>query len=55
MHQAEQILKDRYRIIDILGQGGIATTYAAKDIETDMTVAIKVVAIPPCPSISIIR
>ncbi len=45
MHQAEQILNDRYQIIDILGQGGIATTYAAKDIETDVTVAIKVMSL----------
>jgi eukaryotic-like serine/threonine-protein kinase len=45
MHQAEQILNDRYQIIDILGQGGIATTYAAKDIETDITVAIKVMSL----------
>ena len=45
MHQAEQILNDRYQIINILGQGGIATTYAAKDIETDVTVAIKVMSL----------
>jgi eukaryotic-like serine/threonine-protein kinase len=45
MHQAEQILNHRYQIIDILGQGGIATTYAAKDLETDVTVAIKVMSL----------
>jgi eukaryotic-like serine/threonine-protein kinase len=45
MHQTEQILHDRYQILNILGQGGIATTYAAKDIETDETVAIKVMSL----------
>ncbi|WP_310427433.1 serine/threonine-protein kinase [Chamaesiphon sp. VAR_48_metabat_135_sub] len=42
MEQIGENLKDRYEIIDILGQGGIATTYAAKDLETDAIVAIKV-------------
>ena len=45
MQQTEQILYNRYQIINILGQGGIATTYAAKDIETDETVAIKVMSL----------
>ena len=45
MQQAEQVLNDRYQIINILGQGGIATTYAAKDLETDATVAIKVMSL----------
>ena len=45
MHQAAQVLNDRYQILDVLGQGGIATTYAAKDIETDDTVAIKVMSL----------
>ncbi|WP_310485374.1 serine/threonine-protein kinase [Chamaesiphon sp. VAR_48_metabat_403] len=45
MHQSEQVLNDRYQILHILGQGGIATTYAAKDIETDVTVAIKVMSL----------
>jgi eukaryotic-like serine/threonine-protein kinase len=45
MHQAEKILNDRYQIINILGQGGIATTYAAKDLETEATVAIKVMSL----------
>jgi eukaryotic-like serine/threonine-protein kinase len=45
MHQATQVLKDRYEILNILGQGGIATTYAAKDLENDETVAIKVMSL----------
>ncbi|WP_310489755.1 serine/threonine-protein kinase [Chamaesiphon sp. VAR_69_metabat_338] len=45
MQQTERVLNDRYQIINILGQGGIATTYAAKDLETDETVAIKVMSL----------
>uniref|UniRef100_UPI00286D0BF7 serine/threonine protein kinase n=1 Tax=Chamaesiphon sp. OTE_8_metabat_110 TaxID=2964696 RepID=UPI00286D0BF7 len=45
MYKGELILNDRYQIINILGQGGIATTYAAKDLETDETVAIKVMSL----------
>ncbi|PSB59096.1 serine/threonine protein kinase [Chamaesiphon polymorphus] len=45
MFQIDKTLKDRYQIIDILGQGGIATTYAATDLETDETVAIKVMSL----------
>ncbi len=45
MPQSEQILKDRYEILSILGQGGIATTYAAKDLKTETTVAIKVMSL----------
>jgi eukaryotic-like serine/threonine-protein kinase len=45
MLQIDKILNDRYQIIEILGQGGIATTYAAKDLETDETVAIKVMSL----------
>jgi eukaryotic-like serine/threonine-protein kinase len=45
MQQTEQILHDRYQILDVLGKGGVATTYAAKDLETDETVAIKVMSL----------
>jgi eukaryotic-like serine/threonine-protein kinase len=45
MLQVAKILNDRYEIIDTLGQGGIATTYAAKDLETNETVAIKVMSL----------
>jgi serine/threonine protein kinase len=34
-----------YRIIGLLGQGGIATTYAAEDIELKQKVAIKVISL----------
>ncbi len=45
MLPSAKILYDRYEIIDTLGKGGIATTYAAKDLETDETVAIKVMSL----------
>ncbi len=45
MHQIEQVLNDRYEVLNILGQGGIATTYAAKDLENNETVAIKVMSL----------
>jgi eukaryotic-like serine/threonine-protein kinase len=45
MLQVAKTLNDRYEILDTLGQGGIATTYAAKDLETDETVAIKVMSL----------
>jgi eukaryotic-like serine/threonine-protein kinase len=45
MLQTEQILNDRYEILNILGRGGIATTYAAKNLETNETVAIKAMSL----------
>ena len=41
LHQPEDIIAKRYRIIDILGQGGMGTTYEAEDLETHKKVAIK--------------
>ena len=35
------LLKDRYRIIDILGQGGMGAVYRAADENLDITVSIK--------------
>jgi eukaryotic-like serine/threonine-protein kinase len=45
MLQVTKTLNDRYEILDTLGKGGIATTYAAKDLETNETVAIKVMSL----------
>jgi serine/threonine protein kinase len=45
MHQPEEIIKDRYRILNPLGKGGIATTYAAHDLEMRQEVAIKVLSL----------
>lgn len=41
LHQPEDIIAERYRIIDILGQGGMGTTYEAEDLQTRKRVAIK--------------
>ena len=53
LHQPEDILtvrsgspeEKRYRIIDILGQGGMGTTYEAEDVETQQRVAIKALSL----------
>ena len=44
LHQPGDIITERYRIIDILGQGGVGTTYEAQDLENDRRVAIKVLS-----------
>ncbi|AFY85160.1 serine/threonine protein kinase [Oscillatoria acuminata] len=45
MHQPEEIIKDRYRILKPLGKGGLATTYAAHDLEMGQEVAIKALSL----------
>ncbi len=45
MLEAAQIVKDRYQIKDVLGQGGTAITYAAIDLETTATVVLKVMSL----------
>ncbi|MCT7955747.1 serine/threonine protein kinase [Laspinema palackyanum] len=45
MHQPGDIIKDRYRILNLLGEGGIATTYAAEDLTLAQQVAIKVLSL----------
>jgi len=44
-HQPGDIIAQRYRIIDILGQGGIGITYAAEDLKTAERVALKAVSL----------
>jgi eukaryotic-like serine/threonine-protein kinase len=39
------ILLNKYKIINILGQGGVGITYRARDIETDRIVAIKALSL----------
>jgi len=41
MHQVGDLVGDRYRIVGVLGQGGIGVTYAAEDIQTQQQVALK--------------
>jgi len=45
LHQNGDIIVDRYRILYILGQGGIGTTYASEDLQTQQTVALKVLTL----------
>jgi len=45
LHQPGDIIAERYRIIDILGQGGIGITYAAEDLKTGERVALKAVSL----------
>ncbi len=41
LHQTGEIIQSRYRITDVLGQGGIGVTYAALDDQTGDRVALK--------------
>ena len=45
MHQPGEVIKERYRILNTLGQGGIATTYAAEDLNIGQQVAIKILSL----------
>lgn len=41
IHQTGEIVQSRYRITDILGEGGIGITYCAEDLQTGDRVALK--------------
>ncbi|MGM3306893.1 serine/threonine protein kinase [Anabaena sp. WFMT] len=45
LHQPGQIIAERYRIINTLGQGGIGITYQAEDIQNHQQVALKALAL----------
>ncbi|MCT7978261.1 serine/threonine protein kinase [Laspinema olomoucense] len=45
MHQPGDLIKERYHILNLLGEGGIATTYAAEDLNISQQVAIKVLSL----------
>ncbi len=44
-YQLGDIINDKYRITDILGKGGVAITYSAINLETESSVAIKVISL----------
>jgi len=41
LHRKNEIIDDRYKIIDVLGEGGMAIVYKAHDLITDKDVAVK--------------
>lgn len=45
LHQLGDVIRDRYQVSQFLGQGGIGTTYAAKDLTTNKLVAIKTLSL----------
>jgi len=44
-HEQGEIIAQRYRIIDTLGQGGSGTTYQAEDLQTHQQVALKALSL----------
>ena len=45
LYQPGDTIKDRYKIVGVLGQGGTAITYEAEDTKHDRSVAIKVLSL----------
>ncbi len=45
LHQPGEIIAERYRIIDILGQGGIGITYEAEALKSCQRVALKALSL----------
>ena len=45
IHQQEETIEHKYRINNVLGQGGVAITYGAVDLITESPVAIKVISL----------
>ncbi len=44
-YQSGDIVKNKYRIVRVLGKGGFAVTYEAIDMHTELSVAIKVISL----------
>lgn len=41
LHQAGDVINQKYRILDILGKGGIGITYLAQNLESCEKLALK--------------
>ena len=45
LHKAQEIIVQRYRIVDTLGQGGSGTTYLAEDLQSGQHLALKALSL----------
>lgn len=45
LHQAGDVVAERYRIVQILGQGGVGITYEAEDLREHQRVALKALSL----------
>ncbi len=45
IHQPQDVISDRYKILHSLGQGGMGMTYAAEDLRSGQRVALKVLSL----------
>ena len=53
--QQQKTINQRYQIVRCLGKGGMGSTYEAKDLETNSSVAIKIVSLRESKSWKIIE